>query len=74
MKINKIKSNLDVGELIGEGDLELEESGEGERRTLLPGDTDADLPLLPAGVGERVLGIVLLLGDVEGDVGMGGDM
>ena len=64
--------NLD-GELMGDSDLpELEDPGDGDRRTFLPGDMDADL--LAAGVGDGVLGIVLLLGDVDGEVGLSGDI
>ena len=58
--------NLGGVRIAGEGDLE--ESGDGECRTLRSGDIDNDLRL--PGLG----GTVLLLGEVEGDVGRNGDM
>ena len=66
-----VAENLD-GELMGDSDPELEDAGDGDRSTFLPGDMDADL--LAVGVGDGVLGIVLLLGDVEGEVGLSGDI
>lgn len=72
------REDANLGGVLATGDGDLDESGDGDRRTLDSGDLprpgDIDKDRLGPGVGDGVLGIVLLLGDVEGEVGLRGDM